>query len=136
MICVAFRAWLLSRFAHIAARIGTSLLLSHNQTPRVLRLETRIRPGRGVKVTAGPRRRAFRLLELTVPPPGPVTRLPQLPRAPLPPAPRQDPLQRDAGEGGPSPQPVPLGPTRSAVAVVTLPLHGGESAVPLGSWGP
>lgn len=78
MICVAFRAWLLSRFAHIAARIGTSLLLSHNQTPRVLRLETRIRPGRGVKVTAGPRRRAFRLLELTVPPPGPVTRLPHL----------------------------------------------------------
>lgn len=135
MICVAFRAWLLSRFAHIAARIGTSLLLSHNQTPRVLRLETRIRPGRGVKVTAGPRRRAFRLLELTVPPPGPVTRLPQLPRA-TPPAPRQDPLQRDAGEGGPSPQPVPLGPTRSAVAVVTLPLHGGESVVPPGSRGP
>lgn len=134
MICVAFRAWLLSRFTHIAARIGTSLLLSHNQTPRVLRLETRIRPGRGVKVTAGPRQRAFRLLELTVPPPGPVTRLPQLPRAP--PAPRQDPLQRDAGEGGPSPQPVPLGPTRSAVAVVTLPLHGGESAVPPGSRGP
>lgn len=135
MICVAFRAWLLSRFAHVAARIGTSLLLSHNQTPRVLRLETRIRPGRGVKVTAGPRRRAFRLLELTVPPPGPVTRLPQLPCA-TPPAPRQDPLQRDAGEGGPSPQPVPLGPTRSAVAVVTLPLHGGESAVPPGSRGP
>lgn len=135
MIRVAFRAWLLSRFAHIAARIGTSLLLSHNQTPRVLRLETRIRPGRGVKVTAEPRRRAFRLLELTVPPPGPVTRLPQLPRA-TPQPPVRIHCRGTRVKGAPSPQPVPLGPTRSAVAVVTLPLHGGELVVPLGSRGP